>query len=108
MIGDPTFWFDITRMAVIFGLGLAVSLEVTVVRYSHIAIWHPNGEDVYVVPYRAQMMRAVSRVAAVLFVAFELHDRFGAGFSWRLPAAVLIATTSAASTLMTARSRIAG
>lgn len=105
---DPTFWYDIVRMIVIFSLGLAISLEVTVVRYSHIAIWHPNGESVYIVPFRAQAMRAVSRVAAVLFIAFELHDRIGAGFSWRLPIAAFIAFTSALSTLMTARNRLAG
>lgn len=105
---DPYFWYDIVRMAVIFALGLAVSLEVTVVRFSHVAIWHPNGTDVYVVPLRAQAMRAASRVAAVMFIAIEMHDRFGSGFTWRVPLAALVAVTSALSTILTARNRLTG
>lgn len=104
---NPALWYDIGRMVVIFGLGLAISLEVTVVRYSHVAIWSPGG-DVYVVPLRAQVLRAVSRVAATLFIAIELHEHFGAAYSWRLPLAAFVALTSAISTLLTARNRLSG
>lgn len=104
---DPYLWLDLLRMAVIFALGLAISLEVTVVRFSHIAIWHPDG-DVYVVPMRAQALRAASRVAAVFFIAIEMHERFGAPLTWRVPLAALVAVTSAISTIITARNRLTG
>ena len=104
---EPAFWFDVGRMVIIFGLGLAISLEVTVVRFTHVAILTPGG-DTYYVPLRAQVMRAVSRVAAVFFIAIELHERFGAGFSWRMPLAAAVAVTSALSTLLTARNRLQG
>jgi hypothetical protein len=102
-----TFWFDLLRMLAIFGLGMAISLEVTVLRFSHVAVLTPGGVTYYV-PMRAQVLRAISRVGSVLFIALELHDRFGQGPSWRIPAALLIALFSALSTLVTARNRLVG
>lgn len=102
-----TFALDLARMATIFALGLAVSLEVTVVRYTHQAIHAPDGR-LYFVPMTAQVLRAVSRLAAVMFIAIELHERFGQPITWRVPAGAFIAATSAASTIVTARNRLTG
>lgn len=100
-------WVDLLRAVTIFSLGLAISAEVTVVRYSHVAVWVPGG-DVYHVPLRAQVLRAMSRVGAVFFMAIELHDRFGQALTWRVPLALAVALLSAWGTFVTARNRLSG
>lgn len=100
-------WVDLLRAVTIFSLGVSISAEITVVRYSHVAIWAPGG-DVYYVPMRAQLLRALSRVGAVFFIALELHDRFGQPFTWRIPLALAVALLSAWGTFVTARNRLSG
>jgi hypothetical protein len=87
---------DGVRFLAMFALGIAVMLEIAGVRYAHIALWVP-GSDVQIVPMRALLLLALSRILA-------LH--FGDELGWYAPVAAAVAIASLIATFIISRQRV--
>jgi hypothetical protein len=96
---------DGVRFLAMFALGIAVMLEIAGVRYAHIALWVP-GSDVQIVPMRALLLLALSRILALLFISGVLHEHFGDELGWYAPVAAAVAIASLIATFIISRQRV--